>query len=392
MNYFIYDSIGTEITGELRTVGTDPKKALMPEDPSNDEPCNNPEMDGCFASGDKRSAEHIGLAAMHTLWVREHNRVATTLKSLNPRWSGSRIFLTAREIVSAEIQSILLNEWLDLVTDINTSGYDETVDPSISNVFSHAVFRFGHTLVPDKFPLHNNNFDPFTQKPIIALREAFFNIKPIKDYGIEPIMFGMMGNESEAFDGKFAEAIARHLFIPLGQGGLEDLSAINIHRGRDHGLPPYNKWREFCGFSKLTGWSDLNGEMSSQTITNLQAVYSSVDDIDVFVGGVGEMPVLEKVVGKTFGCIIKKQFEDIFKGDRHFYKNFVFTNQQYDSINSATMHQIVCDNLDGIVSLHNNPFVAYKGSGHTRHTCITDTNSPDYKGVRLNYWKDVMYT
>ena len=289
----------------------------MPLDPGNDERCNNPGFSGCFTFGDKRGSEHIGLASMHTLWVREHNRIASTLKTLNPFWSGSRIFLTAREIVSAEIQSILLNEWLPLVTEIDSSktAYKKTVDPSIANVFSHAVFRFGHTLVPDKFPLFDKNFDEFPQRASISLREAFSNINPVKDYGIEPIMFGMMGNESEAFDGKFASAIARHLFIPLGQGGLEDLTAINIHRGRDHGLPSYNDWREECNLGRLKGWIDLQGEMSSKTIDNLQAVYNSVDDIDIFVGGVGEFAMPEKVVGKTFGCIIKRQFEDVFAGD-----------------------------------------------------------------------------
>ena len=370
-----------------------PKKALMPLDPGNDERCNNPGNNGCFMSGDKRGSEHIGLASMHTLWVREHNRIASTLKTLNPFWSGSRIFLTAREIVSAEIQSILLNEWLPLVTDIDSSKttYNKNIDPSIANVFSHAVFRFGHTLVPDKFPLFDKNFDEFPQRASFSLREAFFNINPLKDYGIEPIMFGMMGNESEAFDGKFASAIARHLFIPLGQGGLEDLSAINIHRGRDHGLPSYNDWREECKLIRLRGWVDLQGEMSSKTIDNLQAVYNSVDDIDIFVGGVGEFPEHEKVVGKTFGCLIKRQFEDVFAGDRYFYKNYVFNNQQFDSINSVKMKQIICDNLDGITSLHDNPFEAFKGSDQKRSLCVEDTNSPDYKGVRLNYWADAPY-
>ena len=145
-------------------------KNLMPEFPELNEMCNSKGLHGCFASGDNRSAEHIGLASMHTLWVREHNRIAVSLKELNPFWSGSQIFYSARRIVSAEIQHILLKEWLPLVTDeIGYIGYHDNIDSTISNVFSHAAFRFGHTLVPNKLHILNNNFDYYGDKHTICL-------------------------------------------------------------------------------------------------------------------------------------------------------------------------------------------------------------------------------
>ena len=43
--------------------------------------------------GDERNSEQMGLASMQTLWVREHNRIASSLTTSNPTWESERVFL-----------------------------------------------------------------------------------------------------------------------------------------------------------------------------------------------------------------------------------------------------------------------------------------------------------
>ena len=91
---------------------------------------------------------------MHTLWFREHNRLASSLKQLNPHWTGDKLYEESRKILGAQMQYITYNHWLPLIIGPEGmvslgkySGYNAQVDPTAANVFASSAFRFGHTLV-----------------------------------------------------------------------------------------------------------------------------------------------------------------------------------------------------------------------------------------------------
>lgn len=55
-----------------------------------------------------------------------------------------------------------------------------------------------------------------------------------------------------------------------------DLVSLNIQRGRDHGLPSYPSWREYCGFEKPTSFEDLDGVIDPASLYRISAIYKSV--------------------------------------------------------------------------------------------------------------------
>lgn len=73
----------------------------MPSPCKQDPNAANDDRIECFFAGETRSNEVITLTAMHTLWVREHNRVAKALKKLNHHWSSDTTYQETRKIVGA---------------------------------------------------------------------------------------------------------------------------------------------------------------------------------------------------------------------------------------------------------------------------------------------------
>lgn len=55
----------------------------------------------CFSAGDTRVNEGMPLITLHTLWLREHNRIAEELRRMNLHWSPETVYQETRSIITA---------------------------------------------------------------------------------------------------------------------------------------------------------------------------------------------------------------------------------------------------------------------------------------------------
>ncbi|MCB0662951.1 MAG: peroxidase family protein, partial [Saprospiraceae bacterium] len=112
-----------------------------------------------FVAGDVRANENPLLTGFHTLFVREHNRIADELRILHPNWRDEQIFQGARKRVGAILQAIVYEEWLPTmgIQLPPYQGYNSGENPGIFNVFAAAAFRMGHTLLNGNLMRVDNN-------------------------------------------------------------------------------------------------------------------------------------------------------------------------------------------------------------------------------------------
>ena len=357
-----------------------------------------------MVAGDVRANENIALTATHTLFAREHNRIVSRLPNF---LSAEDKFQIARKVVIAEQQYITYTEFLPAmgVQLPAYRGYNPTVNASLSNEFATVGYR-AHSQIHGEFELETNA-SRYTPAQLAAL-EASASRSPstvttsswrsrstsrsstptcCRRCSLGPMLQGI-GLESEyRNDEQIDNQLRSVLFqVPVAGNpgcldgptlpecfrGVVDLGAIDVERGRDHGMPGYNQLRQAYGlapkatFRAITGeatetfpadpeltpgnegndpdsldfvrLSDIDGNpipldsplaesdavtgvRRTTTAARLKAVYGTVGNVDAFTGMVAEPHVPGSEFGELQLAIWRKQFQALRDGDRFFYLN-----------------------------------------------------------------------
>ena len=274
-----------------------------------------------FVAGDVRANENPLLASVHTLFVREHNRQCDLIKLKNPAWSDEEIYQYARKMVGGFIQQILFNEWLPSV-GIQLpvySGYKNNINPTVSNEFTGAGFRLGHTLLSSKIRRLNPDGTPFQSALDLKLRDVFFKVSAIRESGgIEPFLQGMGAQVQQRFDSKIVDDIRNFLFGKPGQGGF-DLAAINIQRGRERGLPSINELRKALQLPLYKSIADINPDNVTLT-RKLESLFRDIESIDLWVALLSESKSEGTIFGETMKHFLLFTFTNLRDGDRFYFE------------------------------------------------------------------------
>jgi hypothetical protein len=250
---------------------------------------------------------------------------------------------------------------------------------------------------------------------------AFFNPDLVTQIQLGPMLEGLSGESQYKNDEMIDNQLRSVLFqvpvpgnptcagsndaAPACFTGVVDLGAIDIERGRDHGVPTYNQLRQAYGLAPRTTFEQVTGEPASGNInindpnilnftglfdvtgdsvtpgsvasgntvkritrqttvaSRLRAIYGSVDNIDAFTGMIAEPHFAGSEFGELQRAIWARQFQALRDGDRFFYQNDPALASILSTYNIDYRHslaQVIADNTDiPLTDLPPNVFFAH---------------------------------
>lgn len=149
------------------------------------------------------------------------------------------------------------------------TGCDACCNPAVLNKCG-IVFRFGHSLL--KLSLERLDGMFAKQDPPAKLSEHFFDPDLLCQPGmLDEIIRGLTTVSMETLDRFVTDEVTGHLFEDKKKpfSGL-DLASLNIQRGIDHCLQPYNEYRALCNPTRARTFDDLHREIARPVIERMK--------------------------------------------------------------------------------------------------------------------------
>jgi hypothetical protein len=386
-----------------------------------------------MVAGDVRANENIALTATQTLFAREHNRIVNSLPS---NLNVNDKFQIARRIVIAEQQYITYNEFLPSlgVRLPSYRGYNPNLNANLTNEFATVGYR-AHSQIHGELEVETQaaRYSAATLAAleaqgvevvpegedialVVPLNVAFFNPDLVTQLQLGPVLQGL-GLEAQYKNEEMIDNQLRSVLfqvpvsgnpecldgpaLPECFNGVVDLGAIDVQRGRDHGMPTYNQLRAAHGLAAKTSFRAITGEATeafpadplltrgneindpnsldflqlfdingnpialgtpeadadavrgvrrTTTAARLRAVYGSVDNLDAFTGMVAEAHVPGADFGELQLAIWTRQFQALRDGDRFFYQSpdagLDFLRANFGVDHRRTLAQVIAANTD----------------------------------------------
>ncbi|KAK2103661.1 Dual oxidase 1 [Saguinus oedipus] len=290
-----------------------------------------------------------------------------------PAWSNSRL-----PSPLSGPQNIAVYEWLPSFlqkTLPEYTGYRPFLDPSISSEFVAASEQFLSTMVPPGVYMRNAschfqgviNRNSSVSRALRVCNSYWSREHPSLQSAedVDALLLGMTSQIAEREDHVVVEDVRDFWPGPLKFSRTDHLASC-LQRGRDLGLPSYNKARAALGLPPITRWQDINTALSWSDDTVLEATASLYNQdlswLELLPGGLLES---HGDPGPLFSTIVLDQFVRLRDGDRYWFENTrngLFSKKEIEEIRNTTLRDVLVAVIDVDPSaLQPSVFVWHKG-------------------------------
>ncbi|MEV6334023.1 peroxidase family protein [Nocardia vinacea] len=344
----------------------------------------------------------VGLALLHSLFMREHNAICERLACRYPDMSDEQLYDTARLVNAALIAKIHTIDWTpaiiahpttvaamranwfgvlgeriarrfgrlsgnEVLCGIPGSATDDHGVPySLTEEFV-AVYRM-HPLIPDDFAVRS-----LADDSVVAEHQ-------LPDLGVAHIRERLAETTMDTLFYSFGRANPGALTLhnypvhlqKLARPGhpLMDLATVDILRVRERGVPRYNEFRRQLRLPPASSFDELTD--NAVWARELERVYGDVEDVDLMVGLYAEPKPPGFGFSDTAFRVFVLMASRRLSGDRFFTTDFrpeIYTEAGMAWVRDNTMRSVLLRHfptlapaLDGVA----NPFAPWRSVGPLR--------------------------
>lgn len=314
--------------------------------------------DKVFVAGDEKANESIQLLTLHTLFVREHNRLCDSLAIMAPTWTDELYYQKAKSLVTGIIQKITYEEWLPTIGVImpEYTGYNPDLVPHVLDIYSFAAGNIGHSMLSTNVPRLDINGKSIPRGDI-NYHQGFYN----------PVEFVFSGEIDNTIRGMATQRLSRvDFYVPLelrnfslpdgNEDSYIDYWAVAVNIGRERGVPGYNTVREAFGFRRADTFDKITDDLHVAGF--LERIYNNdIDDIDLWVGMLSERPLFGRAFGHMLNTIYAEQFTILRDADRYFYKaDPTFNSRDLRFMEKVSLAEVILRNT-GMITIQPNVFI-----------------------------------
>jgi prostaglandin-endoperoxide synthase 2 len=225
-----------------------------------------------FAFGSERANVTPFMAALNTLFLREHNRLANVLEAAHPNWDDERVFQTARNINIVLLIKIVVEEYVNHITPYH---FQLAADPSVSwradwnrpnwiPIEFNLLYRW-HSMAPDRFFIGDEG---------VPLADILHNNTYLTKYGLARTLMSASRQRSW------------QLGLFNTTDGLIKVERDTVDQSRINRIGSYNDYREAFGYPRATRFEQITDDPLK--INRLRDLYGDVDNIEFTVGLLAE--------------------------------------------------------------------------------------------------------